>query len=195
MMKARKWRKESTLLRKGLATILCAALVLPLPAMAAPGDTLITPVVPMELPIEVEIELSPAGSLKQVGLWKELIQLLYDPYSPVVRRPSFTGTPLPPLNVYPLEYNFLTAQPMRLRTSDGEVSWDQPGPLFDPAEAIAVDEFNTPTELRTPVGHIVVIVGRIAVGIGVFCQGEDAIAVVIRIRIIGGAIGIVVRTG
>jgi hypothetical protein len=123
-------------------------------AHAAPGDTLQTPVVPMELPIEVEIELSPAGSLKQAALWKELVQLLYDPYSPVVRRPGF-GVAMPPLNVYSLDYNFLTGQPMRLRTSDGEVSWDQPGPLFDPDEVIAVDAFNTPTELRTPIGHVV----------------------------------------
>ena len=40
------------------------------PAQAAPGDVFQTPVVPMELPIEVEIELSPAGSLKQALLWK-----------------------------------------------------------------------------------------------------------------------------
>jgi hypothetical protein len=108
----------------------------------------------MELPIEVEIELSPAGSLKQAPLWKELIQLLYDPYSPVVRRPGF-GVAMPPLNTYPLDYNFLTGQPMRLRTSDGEVSWDQPGPFFDPAEVVATDAFNTPTELRTAIGHLV----------------------------------------
>ena len=35
----------------------------------------------MELPIEVEIELSPAGSLKQAPLWKELYQLLKNPYT------------------------------------------------------------------------------------------------------------------
>ncbi|MBI4776477.1 MAG: hypothetical protein HY788_20260 [Deltaproteobacteria bacterium] len=116
--------------------------------LAAPGDTLQTPETPMELPIEVEIELSPAGSLKQAALWKELFQLLENPYAPITRRPGF-GVPMPPLNVYPLDYNFLTGQPMRLRTSDGEVSWDQPGPLFDPDEVVAIDAFNTPTELRS----------------------------------------------
>lgn len=108
----------------------------------------------MELPIEVEIELSPAGSLKQALLWKELVQLLEDPYAPVVRRPGF-GVSMPAVNMYPLNYNFLTAQPMRLRTSDGEVSWDQPGPLFDPGEDVAPDAFSTPTALRTPIGHLV----------------------------------------
>ena len=127
-------------------------------AVAAPGDVFQTPVTPMELPIEVEIELSPAGSLKQAPLWKELIQLLKNPYAPVVRRPGF-GVAMPALNVYPLDYNFLTAQPMRLRTSDGEVSWDQPGPMFDtPAcldPGLCIDAFNTPTVLRTAIGHLV----------------------------------------
>jgi len=151
--------KGNRLVTKGLAAILCATLAVPLPALAAPGDTLQTPNVPMELPLEVEIELSPAGSLKQAALWKELVQLLYEPDDIVCppddpatelldesqnctattpRRPSFTGTPLPSLNVYALNYNFLTGQPMRLRTSDGEISWDQPGPLFDPAEPVAI---------------------------------------------------------
>lgn len=146
-------------LTRGLAVILAVVMVVgPLlmvtPAMAAPGGTLTTPVTPMELPIEVEIELSPAGSLKQAPLWKELIQLLQNPYAPVVRRPGF-GVAMPPLNVYPLDYNFLTGQPLRLRTSDGETSWDQPGPLFDTEEVVATDEFNTPTALRTVVGHLV----------------------------------------
>jgi cytochrome c peroxidase len=114
----------------------------------------------MELPVEVEIELSPAGSLKQAGLWKELIQLLKNPYDPVVRRPGF-GVAMPPLNLYPLDYNFLTGLPLRLRTSDGEVSWDQPGPLFNTGESCLIpdsllcDAFNTPTVLRTVVGHLV----------------------------------------
>jgi hypothetical protein len=169
-------RKGNRLVTKALAAVLCLTLAVPFPVLAAPGDTLQTPNVPMELPLEVEIELSPAGSLKQAALWKELVQLLYEPddvvcppddpatvlvdesqncTATIQRRPSFTGTPLPPLNVYSLNYNFLTGQPMRLRTSDGEVSWDQPGPLFDPAEPVAIDEFNTPTELRTPIGHVV----------------------------------------
>ena len=45
------------------------------------------------------------------------------------------------------------------RTSDGEVSWDQPGPLFDREQpsspARRLDAFNTPMELRTVLGHIV----------------------------------------
>lgn len=132
------------------------------------GQTLTTPVTPMELPVEIEIELSPAGSLKQVALWKELYQLLEDPYavtcadpddpstcvSTIERRPGF-GTELPPLKVFPLGYNFLTGQPLRLRTSDGEVSWDQPGPLFDPHEVVETDELNTPLATRTVIGHIV----------------------------------------
>jgi hypothetical protein len=116
----------------------------------------------MELPVEVEIELSPAGSLKQAPLWKELKQLLENPYAPVVRRPGF-GVPMPPLDVYPLDYNFLTGDTLRLRTSDGETAWDVPGPLFDPNEPVAVDEFNTPFndpatpggDRRTPIGALV----------------------------------------
>jgi hypothetical protein len=119
----------------------------------------------MELPVEIEVETGIA-SLKQAPLWKEQLQLLENPYlapaagsailsSSVVRRPSFTATPLPELNVWPLGYNFLTGQPLRLRTSDGEVSWDLPGPLFDPSEPVATDEFNVPTELRTVIGALV----------------------------------------
>lgn len=145
------------------------------PALAAPGVVLQTPVTPMEEPIEVEIELSPAGSLKQAPLWKEMYQLLTnpngvtctDPADPttctatIVRRPSFTATPMPALNVWALDYNYLTGQPMRLRTSDGEVSLDQPGPLFDPGQSCLVpgtlgcNEFNTPIQLRTIIGHLV----------------------------------------
>ena len=91
---------------KGLIVTLSVALafgpLLPVaPAMAAPGHTLTTPVVPMELPIEVEIELSPAGSLKQALLWKELVQLLQNPYAPVQRRRGF-GTPRSPRMPGPL---------------------------------------------------------------------------------------------
>ena len=138
------------------------------PLMGAPGDVLTTPITPMELPIEVEIELSPAGSLKQVGTWPELLSLLEDPYAPAERRPSFNpgpdgilgnadDVPLPALNTYPLGYNFLTGQPLRLRTSDGEVSWDQPGPLFDTSEVVTTDIFSSPTQLRSVVGHLVAV--------------------------------------
>ncbi|XXY17303.1 hypothetical protein WME88_54650 [Sorangium sp. So ce216] len=132
------------------------------PARAAPGDTTTTPVQPLELPVEIEIELAPAASLKQAPLWKELVQLLRNPYTPVVRRPAFRqpgdprGQNLPSLDVWPLDYNFLTSQPLRLRTSDGEVSWDQPGPMFDPDEVVPVDAFNVPVQLRTAIGELVV---------------------------------------
>jgi len=128
----------------------------------------------MELPIEVEIELSPAGSLKQAALWKELYQLLKNPNAiscppddpatdknesyfctaTISRREGF-GATMPPLRIYSPGYNFLTAQPLRRRTSDGEVSWDQPGPLFDPNENVGTSAFNEPLTLRTPIGHLV----------------------------------------
>jgi cytochrome c peroxidase len=159
----------------------CRAAALAL-AFAAPragaqqGEVLTTPTTPMELPIEVEIELSPAGSLKQAPLWKELIQMLRNPYEPVVRRPGF-GVPMPPLDTYPLDYNFLTGQLLRLRTSDGEVSWDEPGPLFDPAETVLTDDFNSPLELRTVIGHVVacpdVAPGYQATAVpATFCDGK-----------------------
>ncbi|MFA5111778.1 MAG: hypothetical protein WC443_10265, partial [Desulfobaccales bacterium] len=147
----------------------------PLPAMAQNGSVLPTPTQPMELPVEVEVETGPA-SLKQAPLWKELIQMLRNPYtvpltgsrqvidgiprgvpvnSTIVRRPGF-GVTMPPLKVWSLDYNFLTGQPLRLRVSDGEVSWDNPGPLFDPTQVVATDAFNVPTELRTIIGELVV---------------------------------------
>jgi len=133
------------------------------PVIAEPGDLGQTPITPMELPVEIEVETGPA-SLKQAPLWQELIQLLNNPYlapntpsgfgpSRVVRRRSF-GVTMPRLNVWSICYNFLTGQPLRLRTSDGEVSWDQPGPLFDPEEIVPLDEFNVPTQLRTVIGEL-----------------------------------------
>jgi cytochrome c peroxidase len=168
-------------LRKSLALILAAAIGVG-PAMAQSGTVHQTPVTPMELPVEVEIELAPATSLKQAPLWKELIQLLRNPNAqnctPNVNRPgmcvttnaiqrrSFSPGPdgilgngddvrLPGLNVWPLGYNFLTAQPLWLRTSDGEISWDQPGPLFDPEEEVPTDQFNVPTQIRETIGALV----------------------------------------
>ena len=161
--------------RAGEVSMLAAGLLLAAgTAWGAPGSTFQTPVTPMELPIELEIELSPAGSLKQAPLWKELYKLLKNPYAvtcppppadpnackaTIERRPGF-GVPMPQLDVYSLGYNFLTGQPIRLRTSDGEMSWDQPGPLFDRDQScldgtLACDEFNTPTAVRSVVGHIV----------------------------------------
>ncbi len=49
--------------------------------MAAPGEIITTPSVVPELPIEVETEVGPAGSLKRVPLWKEIVELLEDPYA------------------------------------------------------------------------------------------------------------------
>ncbi|MBI5585937.1 MAG: hypothetical protein HY892_19165, partial [Deltaproteobacteria bacterium] len=168
------------LIIRSLIVILCVQLGLPwyaaTPALAQTVTR--TPNVPMELPVEVEIELAPAASLKQAPLWKELIQLLrfpdahipdplvYPPATladpnarltaaPIVRRLSFTANPLPPLKIWSPGYNFLTAQPLRLRTNDGEVSWDQPGPLFDNNEVVPVNQFNVPTAVRTPIGHLV----------------------------------------
>ena len=170
---------KRTMLREFVSVILSAVMaffgVTPGIAVAdGPGSVVRTPDVPMELPIEVEIELSPAGSLKQAALWKELYQLLKNPYAlraqrTIPRRPTTRattaprrsrggpgfGASMPPLKIYSPGYNFLTGQPLRLRTSDGEVSWDQPGPLFDPDEEVATDAFNTPTELRTVIGHLV----------------------------------------
>lgn len=144
------------------------------PVKAAPGQVITTPVTPMELPVEIEIEVG-TGSLKAAPLWKEIIQMLRNPYvvpltgslqmslapygvpvnTAVVRRPGF-GVTMPPLKAWSLDYNFLTAQPLRLRVSDGEVSWDSPGPLFDPAEPVPVDAFSRPTALRTQIGALVV---------------------------------------
>ena len=148
----------------------------------------------MELPIEVEIELSPAGSLKQAPLWKELYRLLKNPYAvdcppddpatatnesyyctaTIERREGF-GVTMPRLRIYSPGYNFLTAQPLRRRTSDGEVSWDQPGPLFDPAEDVGTSAFNEPLALRTPIGHLVACPNDppyAAVDIGPFCDDK-----------------------
>ena len=162
--------------RRGAFSFLTAVALMfsPVLGTAQTGTVLTTPHSPMELPIEVEIELSPAGSLKQAALWKELYQLLKNPNaincpadnpltsenesyfctSTIPRRDGF-GATMPALRIYSPGYNFLTAQPLRRRTSDGEVSWDQPGPLFDPAEDVALDAFTTPTRLRTPVGALV----------------------------------------
>jgi len=145
-------------LNKAIASWLILALAFgPTTTIAQVGGVITTPTTPMELPIEVEIELSPAGSLKQALLWKELVQLLENPYDPVVRRPGF-GVAMPPVNMYPLNYNFLTGQPLRLRTSDGEVSWDQPGPMFGTAEVVPLDAFNSPTASGSSIGVVVVVI-------------------------------------
>jgi hypothetical protein len=184
---SRAFRKEKTNMKPGpfftramaltLSVVMAAGVGLtPLPAMAQAGTVLQTPAQPMELPVEIEVETGP-GSLKQVPLWKEIIQMLRDPYlvpltgsattfdggqtpavpvnTGVIRRPGF-GVAMPPLQAWSLDYNFLTGQPLRLRTSDGEISWDQPGPLHDPTEIVPVDAFNVPLATRTIIGELVV---------------------------------------
>jgi len=167
----RKELKNTKRLKAGLGFIFFVAMALVFtgtPAMAGPGDVLTTPATAMELPVEIEVETGPA-SLKQAPLWKELYQLLDDPYtapvdgfssapSTIERRPGF-GVTMPPLNVWPLGYNFLTGQPLRLRTSDGEVSWDLPGPLYEPDEPVAISSDptrpNVPSEVRPVIGALV----------------------------------------
>jgi cytochrome c peroxidase len=136
------------------------------------GTTVFTPEVQPELPIEVETELAPAASLKQAPLWHELAQILEDPsviscpleddpatpgtdesahcVANIARRPSFTSRPLPPLNVWSPCFNVLTGQPLRLRTTDGEISWDQPGLLFGP------DDGDPLTPITDVIGRLVV---------------------------------------
>jgi cytochrome c peroxidase len=149
--------------------------------------------IPQELPIEVETELAPAGSLKQAPLWKELERLLKDPYGEegavgTQRRPSFlppgcsypigTAAPtvpctvlMPTLNVYPLDKSVLTDEPLRYRVLDGqeiseEISWDQPGALFDP---VAIGP-GWPAGLLPIIGFIVVDEENNLV----VCNGTDA---------------------
>lgn len=145
------------------------ALALSSPVLGQEGGTVQNPTVARELPVEIETELAPAGSLKQAPLWRELASMLEDPYSPAERRRSFlppgcsyqVGAALPcddammpELNVYPLDYAVQTGQTLRLRTSDGGISWDQPGPLFDPDEQVLTDENNVPLTLRTIIGEL-----------------------------------------
>jgi cytochrome c peroxidase len=160
------------LLRRGLASFLALTLALPVsPVMAQSVVT--TPALPMELPVEVEVETA-VGSLKQAPLWIELDRLLQNPLSvtpdpqfpddpnayisTVPRRRNF-GTTMPPLKVWNPYYNPLTAQPLRERTSDGELSWDQPGPMHDPAQVVPTSpdptKPNIPTTTRTVIGELV----------------------------------------
>ncbi len=123
-------------------------------AVAATGDVATSPPIPIEQPVEIEVETAP-GSLKQAPLWKELYQLLDDPYEAPERRDGF-GVVMPDLDLWALDYNFLTAEPMRLRPSDGEVSLDQPGALFDPDEAVAKHAlYDIPVVARTAVGALI----------------------------------------
>ena len=135
------------------------------PAVSAPGDALATPSTRAELPIEVETETSPAGSLKNIPLWKEVAELLEEPNNYVCpdddpatpftdenvrcisgtdRRESFGAAPLDPLVIVNPCHNVLTGQNLRFRP-DEEIDWNQPGPLFDPSEVVdVVDLFEMP---------------------------------------------------
>ena len=171
------------LLRKGVA-LLCVFLMTVTPGLAQ--EVITTPTVPLELPVEVELELAP-GSLKEAPLWFELAELLEDPYAfecpdaeapneciaSTERRPSFLppgcsyelsaqvlGVPaceqtaqqrMPSLKIWHPNHNVLTGQPLRLRTSDGEISWDQPGPLFGP------DDGDPTTPVTEVIGRLVAL--------------------------------------
>jgi len=158
------YRKRQRLLRLLLSLTLASTMMLTaMPAGADPGDLVTTLEVPPELPVELETELAPAGSLKQAPLWKEIVQLLDDPYTTVERRPGF-GVTMPALNVWESERNVFTDEPLRLRTSDGEISWDKPGFLFDPDQQdadfgpsadIDTNDDNTPDLFRTVIGSLV----------------------------------------
>jgi cytochrome c peroxidase len=149
-------RTKFRLTKKVVTSVIAAAMVLTTTTVASgdAGDVVTTPVSPMENPVEIEIETAP-GSLKEAPTWPELVQLLEEPYEEVERRPFGD---LDPLRNIPLDYNFLTAEPLRLRPNDGEVSLDQPGILVDPGEGLVMDtadDFNAPTTTRTPVGALV----------------------------------------
>ena len=134
------------------------------PSPAGAQDT-ITPAVVPELPVEIETEIAPGGSLKKVPLWKETKQLLENPLAflcsvasdpdtctttaEIERRPGF-GSTMPPLDVWPPNFNVLTGQPMRLRPSDGGIDWNQPGPLFDPDQDVGAVGGTPHERLRPP---------------------------------------------
>lgn len=159
-----------------LAVVLLFGVVV---AGAAPGGMIAAPATPPELPFEVELELASTGALKQAPLWKEMIQLLQNPYlvdnatqtaPDLVRRPGF-GATMPDLNVWSLDRNLLTDEPFRLRSSDGEISWDIPGTLFakdqdlGDANALSFSPVYPAAilEIRTVIGELVDVDGYLVV--------------------------------
>ena len=127
------------------------------------GERAETAAVPLELPVEIETELAPAGSLKQAPLWHEVAALLDNPGAISCPEPSKPtecvatnprrqnpGVTMPPLKVWSPCYNVLTGQPLRRRISDGEISWDQPGLLFGP------DDGDPTTAITEVIGSLVV---------------------------------------
>ena len=56
---------------------------------------------------------------------------------------------MPPLKIWHPNHNVLTDEPLRLRTSDGEISWDKPGPLFGP------DDGDPATPVTEMIGRLV----------------------------------------
>ncbi|MCI0409493.1 MAG: hypothetical protein L0191_13195 [Acidobacteria bacterium] len=65
------------------------------------------------------------------------------------------NVPYPPLKIWSPHFNVLTGQPMRLRPSDEEISWDQPGPLFGPQD---LDPLSN--DAGEPIGSLVVDAGN-----------------------------------
>lgn len=168
-MTIRKVPTVALILLAGPGLAVGGLLSLTLPSQVWGQDSILNPSVLSELPVEIETEFGPAGSLKQAPLWKELATMLEDPYAAPTRRPSFLPAGcsyqadadlacddalMPDLSTYPLDYAPQTGQTLRLRTSDGEISWDQPGVLFDPDEFIPVDANNIPLALRTVIGEL-----------------------------------------
>ena len=165
--------------RKGLAAFMASLVVFTVsPSLAQETGVVTTPPVPLELPVEVELELAP-GSLKQAPLWHEIAEILEDPYNyrcndpdpnkcvaRTPRRPSFLpagcsyqpnlppGIPrcttnMPRLNIWNPNHNVLTDQPLRYGIS-GEINWDQPGYLFGP------DDGDPTTPVTEIIGALVV---------------------------------------
>lgn len=64
--------------------------------------------------------------------------------------PACNDALIPPLKVWSPNWNVLTAQPLRRRVSDGEISWDQPGPLF------GADDGDPTTPVTEIIGALVV---------------------------------------
>ena len=58
-------RGRITMSSHKLVLLFVSTVLIVSPALALPGEEIVTPVVPPELPVEVETELGPAGSLKQ----------------------------------------------------------------------------------------------------------------------------------
>ena len=151
---------------KSQLSTLAAALALTIGSLAG-AQVIETPTVPLELPVEVETELAPAGSLKQAPLWHEIAALLEEPDAidcsgsadgtecvALTPRRENPGVTMPPLKVWSPCFNVLTGQPLRWGMNNGEpsgeISWDQPGLLFGP------DDGDATTPVEEVIGNLVV---------------------------------------